>query len=336
MKNLLYIGNKLSKHGYSGTGIEILGPLLQRRGYRVYYSSSKKNKILRMLDMIFALLRYRSVDFVLIDTYSTTNFYYAVVIGYLCRLFKIRYIPILHGGNLPARLVKSPKTASKFFGHAHVNVAPSGYLAKAFRSAGFRVAQIANPVEIGPVVPKDRSEVQPNLIWVRSLSQLSNPRMAIDVLILLRESYPAATLTMVGPDRSNMTTDLKRYALEKQVQITFAGAMSRSAWISMAENHDIFLNTSTVDNTPFSLIEALMCGLYIVSTDVGGIPELVQDGQTALLCKSGDSFAMTQQVIRVLHDRDLRKSLQASAKNKVKEFSPERVAAAWDEILTTV
>ncbi|MBU7569681.1 MAG: glycosyltransferase family 1 protein, partial [Flavobacterium sp.] len=92
MKNLLYIGNKLSQHGFSVTSIETLGPLLEGEGYTLFYASSKKNKALRLLDMVWSTLRLRNkIDYLLIDTYSTSNFWYALLVSQLARLLKIKY-----------------------------------------------------------------------------------------------------------------------------------------------------------------------------------------------------------------------------------------------------
>src|SRR5688572_27414027 len=110
MTNLLYIGNKLSGIGKTPTSIEILGPFLEREGFSVRYSSERKNKLARLVEMAWMTIRYaRSTDFVLIDTYSTQNFWYSFVVSQLCRLLRIRYLPILHGGSLPARLEKNPR-----------------------------------------------------------------------------------------------------------------------------------------------------------------------------------------------------------------------------------
>ena len=78
MKNLLYIGNKLSNKNKTVTTIETLGCNLEQLDYKVTYASSYKNIGIRLLDMIFTLIRNRNkVDYVLIDTYSTLNFYFA-------------------------------------------------------------------------------------------------------------------------------------------------------------------------------------------------------------------------------------------------------------------
>ena len=68
MKSLLYIGNKLSDHGYNSTSIETLGAFLEGESFHVYYASSQKNKVWRMFDMIIKTIKYaKKVDYVLID-----------------------------------------------------------------------------------------------------------------------------------------------------------------------------------------------------------------------------------------------------------------------------
>lgn len=60
------------------TTIETLGPLLESEGFVVKYASARKNKLARMLEMLFATLKFRNkTDYLLLDTYSTSNFWYA-------------------------------------------------------------------------------------------------------------------------------------------------------------------------------------------------------------------------------------------------------------------
>ena len=96
-KTLLYIGSQLSKHGTTPQPIEVLGPILEKN-YNVIYSSNKKNILIRMLDMIFTLIKNKSnISFIIIDTYSGWSFYYALIISALSQFFRIKYIPFLHG-----------------------------------------------------------------------------------------------------------------------------------------------------------------------------------------------------------------------------------------------
>src|SRR4029078_507367 len=138
-KSLLYIGNKLSKHGFTPTVIETLGPSLEKEEFEVIYASDKKKQNLRFLDMIVkTVLNAGKTNYLLIDTYSTSSFYYTLAVSQLCRLFGKKYIPILHGGNLPKRLDKSPYISGLVFNNSYRNVAPSNYLKSAFEARGYK------------------------------------------------------------------------------------------------------------------------------------------------------------------------------------------------------
>ena len=77
-KSILYLGNKLSDLNRTPTAADILPGLLEKEGFKVYSFSSKKNKCLRLLEMLFKTLVLGSkVDWVIIDVYSTQNFWYA-------------------------------------------------------------------------------------------------------------------------------------------------------------------------------------------------------------------------------------------------------------------
>ena len=145
---ILYIGNKLSSHGNTTTLIETLGENLESENYKVLYTSSKKNKVVRMLDMVLkTFIHARKSDYVLIDTYSTTNFWYAFVTSQICRLFSTKYIPILHGGKLPSRIEKSRITSKMIFSNSYINVAPSGYLLEVFKKKNFKTIYIPNSIQ---------------------------------------------------------------------------------------------------------------------------------------------------------------------------------------------
>ena len=82
----------------------------------VKIASKKSNKVLRLIDMVWSVLKHnRSTDYVLIDTYSTSNFYYALVVSQFCRLLRLKYIPILHGGNLEKRLIHNSRLSKLLF-----------------------------------------------------------------------------------------------------------------------------------------------------------------------------------------------------------------------------
>lgn len=336
MKTLLYIGNKLSKHGYTPTSIETLGLFLEKEGYKMYYASEKENQLLRFLDMGWSLLKnFKKLDYVIIDTYSTSSFWYALMVSQLCRMLGVKYIPILRGGNLPHRLDQSPGLSKMLFNHAYKNIAPSGYLMHAFEQRNNpNLLFIPNTIELSnyPYLPS-RAVASPKLLWVRSFASLYNPKMAVDVLKQLQQTYPDAALCMVGPDKDGSLEETRIYAQQQQVSVTFTGRLSKEEWIALSKDYNIFINTTSFDNTPVSVIEAICLGLPVITTNVGGIPFLLEDRKTALLVEDNAAHQMTQAVKELIENPDFRQQIVTNGRAYVESFDWEVVKEMWSEVL---
>ena len=335
MKRLLYVGNKLSKHGNTATSIETLGVFLESEGFEVYYASSKKNKILRMLDMIWNTLKYANkVDYVLIDTYSTINFWYAFIISQLCRLLSVKYITKLHGGNLPNRIKKSRNFCDMIFQNAHINVAPSNYLFKAFENNGYdKLIYIPNTIELQNYSFKKRESVTPKLLWVRSFAKIYNPTMAVKVLFGLKNEFPQAMLCMVGPVKDESYQETVQLIKELEIDVVFTEKLSKAEWAELSKQYDIFINTTHFDNTPVSVIEAMALGLPVVSTNVGGIPFLLKHQDNALLVPDNDVEKMVYEIKKLLNNPKLARQVSENARIFVGDFDWEVVKKQWFELL---
>lgn len=336
-KNLLYLGNALSHKGITLTTIDTLSRQLRAEGYEVDVASSYKNKGLRMLDMLWQVFKHRStVDMVLIDTYSTTNFWYAVYVAKMCRMFRLPYIPILHGGNLPKRLKTNPSTAAVLFGNAFMNVAPSSYLFEAFTQAGFtNLQEIPNTIDISEYPFKERRNVGPKLLWVRSFAEIYNPILVLKVLQKLRRTYTDASLCMVGPEKDESYMTCKTFAQEHQLPVNFTGKLTKAEWISISRDYDLFINTTNFDNTPVSVIEAMALGLPVVSTNVGGLSYLLSDRENALLVPPDNVEQMIEAISELLQNEILAHQLALAARSKTEGFDWEIVKSFWNELLST-
>lgn len=334
-KNLLYIGNKLQKHGFNQTAIETLGSFLTNEGFTITYSSDKKNKILRFFDMLFSTLFYaKNVDYVLIDTYSTTNFWYAFFCSQITRILKVNYIPILHGGNLPNRLKNNLVLCQMIFKNAYINVAPSNYLYSKFKENGFEnVVFIPNSIDLETYEFKQRVEAQPNLLWVRAFDKIYNPKMAIYVFKFIKNKFPNAVLTMVGPDKDGSLIETKLLAKQLNLEVTFTGKLSKKEWISLTNDYSFFINTTHFDNTPISVIEAMALGLAVVSTKVGGIPYLLSDKKNALLSKDNDAKQMANHIEELILNPTLYATIVENAHDLVKNMDWEVVKHNWNALL---
>lgn len=335
MKNLLYIGNRLSEHGNTTTSIETFGSFLETEGFNLWYASSKKNKLIRMLDMIGTTIKYSNkVDYVLIDTYSTQNFWYALIISQMCRILSLKYIPKLHGGDLPNRINKNPIFCGMIFNNAHINVAPSNYLYKAFENKGYKkLIYIPNTIEIQNYSFTNRNCEIPKLLWVRSFSKIYNPKMAVKVLSELKNEFPNAELCMVGPSKDESYQQTIDFAKQMNVTVRFTGKLSKEQWTLLSNDYNIFINTTHFDNTPISVIEAMALGIPVVSTNVGGIPFLLDNEKNALLVSDDDDQEMVLHIKRLIEDKILVETLTLNARETVEKFDWKIVKKQWFDLL---
>lgn len=285
--------------------------------------------------MLWHIIKYRNhIDFVLIDTYSTLSFWYAYVAGLFCYWFKLPYIPFLHGGNLEHRLKHTPRLSRKFFGRAKLCVAPSAFMEQIFKQYGFEnLILIPNSFNLEQYKFLGRSILKPHLLWVRSLAEIYNPKMALEVLKLVQEKHPSATLTMVGPSKDISMEQVQAWATVMQVEVMLTGQLSKQQWIELSESHDIFINTTDVDNTPVSVMESMALGLPVVSTNVGGVPYLIEHRQEGLLVSPKNPKEMAQAVFQLLDDPTLVESLTRNARIKAESFDWEIVKKQWIKLL---
>lgn len=337
MKKILYIGNNLTQKSKYNSTLTTLSKLLINEGFDILISSNQKIKTLRLIDMCWAVIKNKkNIDLVLIDTFSTANFYYAYFTSQLARFFKISYIPILHGGNLPSRIKKSPKMSKSIFSHSKINVAPSNYLKSAFEKENYKTILIPNTIEIDQYNFIERTSFKPKLLWVRAFDKMYNPQMAVYVLNELKKEFSEAILCMIGPEKDGtleLTKKLiKELNLENDIEIT--GVLPKEEWHEKSKNYDIFINTTNFDNTPVSLIETMALGLPIVTTNVGGIPFLIYEGIDGVLVNKKDVSEMVNAIKKYMKSPKKTIEIIENARAKAEEFDWRNVKDKWLEVLS--
>ncbi len=336
MTNLVYIGNKLISSGKTATTIDTLGTSLEASGFKITYASSYKNTFLRLVHMLWTVFKHRqSTDYVLIDTYSTLNFYYAYAVSKLCQLLGLKYIPILHGGNLPSRLDNSPKLSQSIFKKAYVNIAPSNYIKSAFNAKGYlNIQVIPNSIAINNYPYQERVIDDIALLWVRSFSNLYNPKLAVDVMHSLKNKGYNVSLCMVGPDNDGSLLEVKAYAKQLGLDVSFTGKLTKQAWIALSKHYNVFINTTNFDNTPVSIIEAMALGLPIVSTDVGGLPFLIENNLNGQLVQPDDIESFVDAILNYKANPDKTQAIIHLARHKAEQFDWNTIKQKWISTLS--
>jgi len=313
----------------------LLSKLLMGKEFSVVKYSDKENKLFRLLEMCFGVIKHHKAEYLLIDTYSTSNFYYAFIISQLARVLSIKYIPILHGGNLPERLKKSPLLSQMIFKYSKINISPSAYLKESFEKEGFQTKVIPNSLAIEAYPFIERRDVQPKLLWVRAFDKIYNPILAITIVKKLKEQYPKVKLCMVGADKDGSLKDVKKRVVEYQLEnsVEFTGRLSKKEWIEKSKAYDFFINTTNFDNTPVSVIEAMALGLPVISTNVGGLAYLIKNNKTGILVAPNDSEAFVKQIVDLISNPEKAVDLSKNARIAIEKFDSRRVAEQWEKVL---
>ena len=332
---IVYVDNFLTQYGHTPTIGASISSLLLKEGYEVVATSTKQAKLPRLLDMLGTIFRNRKNAIVLISTYSTEAFYFALICSQFCSLLNIKYVPFLHGGNLPERINSSKKMSQLLFGKSYMNVAVSGYLEAVMIKNKWPVTVIPNPIHIEQYPFLQRLKCTPKILWVRSFHEIYNPTLAVKILCDLLKVEPDAFLTMVGPDKDGSLEICKQLATELNVlhRIEFAGLLSRDQWIKLSSSHDIFINTTNFDNLPVSIIEAMALGLPIISTNVGGIKFLIEDTVNGLLVNPNNVQEFVIAIKTLMVNNTLVTNLSAHARTFAEKYDWSCVKQQWNALL---
>ena len=210
-------------------------------------------------------------------------------------------------------------------------VVPSRFLQEVFEDYGLNARIIPNVVDL----ERFRAQADPHrrtsahVVIVRNLEAIYGIDIAIRALAVLQKDFPESTLSIAGsgPERPA----LERLAKELGVSdaIRFTGALEVAEVAALYASADVALNPSRADNMPNSLLEAAAAGVPIVSTNVGGVPHLVEHGLSAWLVPPDDPELMAQGLARVLRDGALRSHLCLHARELARRFSWSEVGPQW-------
>ncbi len=161
---------------------------------------------------------------------------------------------------------------------------------------------------------------------------------------LMVESFPQARLLIAGEAIYRAYRDYKQELrdlinrLDLADKVIFAG--QRDDLPEVLETLDIFVLPSRSEGFGRANLEAMASGKPVVSTDVGGIPEVVIDGETGLLVPPQDPRALAKAIIRLAEDKNLREKMGAAGRKRAEFFSVARmvdgVVKVYDEIVSEI
>jgi len=138
--------------------------------------------------------------------------------------------------------------------------------------------------------------------------------------------FPGTKLLLVGYGRLQSRLERKVNNSGLSEKVIFTGSCSDIS--EMLSVFDVFILPSLWEGMPNAVLEAMAAGLPVVSTAVGGTPEVIKDGETGLLVPAGDSEALADGVINLLKDPERAKKMGATGRDRVEKiFTRSRMIA---------
>jgi glycosyltransferase involved in cell wall biosynthesis len=226
---------------------------------------------------------------------------------------------------LPLRLARDADVRRA----AHL-ITPSSYLRDLALGWGVEPGHATVLPNPAPPLPELRSRDE-----LRAELALDGPTLAFAGRLTAQKSLDAgieaarrAGVALVvagdGPDRA---------ALERLGHARFVGPLPRQRVLELFRAADASLLSSSWENFPHTVVEALAVGTPVIATRTGGVAEVVRDGENGLVVEPGDLDALTGAIERFFADRALAERLRANAAASVTDYAPERVYGRLAEIL---
>jgi len=213
-------------------------------------------------------------------------------------------------------------------------VCPSSYIAElaaGWRGGSERVHVLPNPApDPAEAVPVELPAARPLLAFAGRLTAAKNLDIALDALARIEP----ATLVLVGDGEERPRLEAVAAQRGLDGRAVFLGSRPRSEVLGVLGAADVAVLPSAWENFPHAAVEALAMGTPVVATRVGGVPEIVEDGENGLLVEPGDADAFTAALERYLGDEGLRRRLSDAARPSVARFSAGAIYGELERLLT--
>lgn len=173
------------------------------------------------------------------------------------------------------------------------------------------------------------------LIAISELHERKGLKYLIKAMPSITEKYPNVKLVIIGegPEKENLKNLIEKLKLENNVIL-----LGKKKEIpKLLKSSDIFILPSLREAFGLVNLEAMMAGLPIIATRVGGIPEVVKHKETGLLIKPADERALSQAINQMIASPTTRKKMGTAGKKRAeKQFSAKKMAEEYEKIYATI
>lgn len=239
----------------------------------------------------------------------------------------------------------------KVLSHADVIISPSEYYieeSKFLKKYKDKIVVIPNGIKIEDFeIPFSREQCREKLclplntnmiLFVGNLIQYKGPDILVNAMPMIAKDVPDTKLVFVGSGgmRAELEELSKKLGVEKHVK--FIGFVEERLKPLYYKAADIFCLPSMMSTESFGIVnlEAMACGVPIVASKIGGVPDVVKGGENGLLVPPKDSEKLADAIIYLLENEGVRKKMGENGREKVEGYSWERVAEETEKVYKRV
>jgi len=297
-----------------------------RKLQSIKYVRTLTTSILYVLNL---LREVRKFDVVHIFSASYLSFLIAPSPAiFVSKFYRKKIVLNYHSGEAEDHLRRWRRSTIPILNLCDAIAVPSDYLVRVFASFGLKATAIYNIIELDQFAFRERTPLRPIFLSNRNLEAHYGVDCVLRAFALIQRYVPEAVLTVVGDGSQKQALEQLKTELDLR-QTSFTGRVEHEEIYRQYSAADVFLNGSRIDNQPLSILEAFACGLPVVTTDAGGIPDVVTDGETGLMVHVDDCEALAQRAIKLLADCNTAITIVQKARKESLKYTWEVVCERW-------
>ena len=260
---------------------------------------------------------------------SNASLYRESVFIILAKLMRRKVIAHFHAGDIDIYFPKQSRLGQSFIRRAFAAcndfIAVSQESARQLRkfAGSANISVIPNAIDTSVFLDHDsklsrKNDADPvNLLFVGAMGKLKGEMDLVQALAILKNSGDQVKATFLGYGSGDLGIHCEAMGVAGLIE--YMGAIPMDERIKYFNSADIFVLPTYAEAMPMSVIEAMAAGLPTVTTTVGGIPELINDGEDGLLVQPGDIDALAKEISFLVNNDQARHEMGRRAQEKVRK-----------------
>jgi glycosyltransferase involved in cell wall biosynthesis len=180
---------------------------------------------------------------------------------------------------------------------------------------------VHNPIDLSCFKPTLRKKINKTCLYVGALSPVKGVEYLIHAIPQILKLLPDTRFLLIGegPQRELLEELIQKYEVGKEVELL--GYMPHNKLLPYYQQADLFVMPSINEPQGIVALEAMACGLPVVASNVGGIPEMVQHGKTGMLVPPAEPESLAKAIVDLFANERMYHSYSTCALNAVNKFS---------------